>query len=158
MVSRMRHAGYALGRSSLIAGLLAAGLLIGGAISLGTPTYASNHAVLTASHPCNAKTAKKKVTVKATNGLKFVPATVCLKKGGKVTWHNTGDIPHTTTDKATLASRPKDAVLPQGASSWNHPLKPGKSWSHRFTVAGTYKYFCVPHEDLGMLGRIKVVK
>ena len=94
----------------------------------------------------------------ASNALKFTPQIVCLKKGGTITWDNTGNIPHTTTDEASLASSPSDAVVPVGAKGWNHHLLAGKTWSHKFTVAGTYKYFCIPHETLGMVGTIKVVK
>ena len=32
-----------------------------------------------------------------------------------------------------------------------------KTYSLKFTVAGTYKYFCIPHELLGMVGQITVV-
>lgn len=140
------------------AGIVAIGLALVAAGSFGTAVSASNRLVLLASHSCTAKTAKEKVTIDATNALKFVPATVCLKKGGTVTWDNTGDIAHTTTDEASLASSPSDAAVPKSAKGWNHRLPAGKSWSHKFTVAGKYKYFCVPHETLGMLGTITVVK
>ncbi len=126
-------------------------------VSLLAPASARVQARLLADG-CSPKTAKAKVTVDATNALKFSPAKVCLKKGGKVTWRNTGSVSHTTTDEASLAANAKDAELPTGATGWNHTLSPGKSWSHKFTVVGTYKYFCIPHEQLGMLGKIVVVK
>lgn len=106
---------------------------------------------------CTASSAQTSVTVDATNSLKFVPASVCLKAGGTITWKNVGNIFHTTTDDKSLAANPADSALPSGAASWNHPLNPGASYSLKFTVAGTYKYFCIPHETLGMLGQITVV-
>ena len=106
---------------------------------------------------CTAANAQTAVTVDATNALKFVPATVCLKVGGTITWKNVGNIFHTTTDEKALAANPANAELPAGATGWNHPLNPGASYSLKFTVAGTYKYFCIPHESLGMLGQITVV-
>ncbi|HVD03979.1 MAG TPA: plastocyanin/azurin family copper-binding protein [Candidatus Dormibacteraeota bacterium] len=106
---------------------------------------------------CTAASAQTAVTVDATDGLKFVPASVCLKVGGTITWKNTGTIVHTTTDEASLAANPSDAAVPTGATGWNNPLNPGGSFSLKLSVAGTYKYFCIPHESLGMLGQITVV-
>lgn len=106
---------------------------------------------------CSFATAQSAVTVDATDALKFSPASICLKVGGKVTWKNTGTIAHTTTDEASLAAKASDAALPSGATGWNHPLGPGTSFTLKFTVAGLYKYFCIPHETLGMLGQITVV-
>lgn len=111
----------------------------------------------TSSGGCTATNAQSAVTVDATNSLKFVPASVCLKAGGTITWKNVGNLPHTTTDEASLAANPADAALPSGASPWNHPLNPGVPFSLKLTVPGTYKYFCIPHELLGMLGQITVV-
>ncbi len=111
----------------------------------------------TSSGGCTAASAQSAVTVDATNSLKFVPASVCLKAGGTITWKNVGNIFHTTTDSSSLAANPADAALPSGASSWNQPLNPGGSFSLKLTVPGTYKYFCIPHESLGMLGQITVV-
>lgn len=142
-------------RAAVVAGL---GVALGAAGSSGTVVSASNRTVLLASHACTAKTAKHHVTVDATNVLKFVPANVCLKKGGTVTWHNTGTVMHTTTDDPKVASKPMDAAKPHGAKDWNHPLPPEATWSHKFKVVGNYRYFCIPHETLGMRGTIKVVK
>jgi len=97
------------------------------------------------------------VTIDATDSLRFVPATVCLKVGGTITWKNTGTVLHTVTDESSLAASAADAAVPSGATGWNHSLPPGSSWTLKFTVAGLYKYFCIPHETLGMLGKITVV-
>ena len=107
---------------------------------------------------CTAATAKSSVTVDATTSLKFIPATVCLKAGGTVTWVNTGAIPHTTTDEPNLASNKANAALPAGATGWNDLLPhSGSKASVTLKTPGTYKYFCIPHELLGMLGQITVV-
>jgi plastocyanin len=107
---------------------------------------------------CTAATAKSAVTVDAGDDLKFSPSAVCLKVGGTVTWKNTGDISHSVTDDSADAAVASDAELPSGAKPWDHdPLSGGASWSLKLTVAGTYKYFCIPHETLGMLGSITVV-
>ncbi|HEY6538347.1 MAG TPA: plastocyanin/azurin family copper-binding protein [Candidatus Dormibacteraeota bacterium] len=106
---------------------------------------------------CTAATAQSTVTIAAGNDLKFSPSSACLKVGGTVTWKNSGDITHTTTDDTADAAVASDAALPSGAASWNHQLPGGASWSLKLTVAGTYKYFCIPHETLGMVGSITVV-
>ena len=106
---------------------------------------------------CTSADAQSAVTIDATNSLKFVPATACLKAGGTVTWKSTSDITHTTTDEPSLAAVASDSALPKGAAGWNHVLAAGSSFSLKLTVAGTYKYFCIPHETLGMVASITVV-
>ncbi|MFZ0994364.1 MAG: plastocyanin/azurin family copper-binding protein [Candidatus Dormiibacterota bacterium] len=106
---------------------------------------------------CTAANAQSSVTIDATNSLKFVPASACLKAGGTVTWKSTSDITHTTTDEPSLAAVASDVALPKGATGWNHVLAAGASFSLKLSVAGTYKYFCIPHETLGMVASITVV-
>ncbi len=120
-------------------------------------TTSSSSSSSSSSGGCSAATAQTAVTVDATDALKFTPASVCLKAGGTVTWKNVGNIFHTTTDEASLAANSSDAAVPSGASGWNQSLNAGQSFSLKLTVPGTYKYFCIPHESLGMLGQITVV-
>jgi plastocyanin len=120
----------------------------------GQPTSSSSSSTPTG---CTTANAQSSVTIDATNSLKFVPATACLKAGGTVTWKSTSDITHTTTDEPSLAAVASDAALPKGAPGWNHVLAAGASFSLKLTVAGTYKYFCIPHETLGMVASITVV-
>jgi plastocyanin len=37
-------------------------------------------------------------------------------------------------------------------------MKPGMTFDYTFTVPGTYKYLCLPHEKDGMIGYIMVSK
>ncbi|MGH7667695.1 MAG: cupredoxin domain-containing protein [Candidatus Dormibacteria bacterium] len=107
---------------------------------------------------CTAARALSQVTVDATNHFRFVPAKVCLRVGGTVTWVNiTTELDHTSTDEPSLAASAADASLPPGAHGWNLPLPSGKSAHLTFTKPGVYRYFCIPHETLGMLGVIVVV-
>ena len=107
---------------------------------------------------CTAATAKTSITIDATTSLKFAPATACLKAGGTVTWVNTSSLPHTTTDEPSLAANKADAALPAGATGWNQLLPhAGSKFSLTLKTPGTYKYFCIPHELLGMVGQITVV-
>ncbi len=143
------YMGIAIGGIVLLLAACGTGPIPGGATS--QPSAAAS------SSGCTAATAVSSITIDATDALRFVPDTGCLKVGGTVTWKNTGDITHTTTDTPSLAAVASDAALPSGATAWNHQLLPGGSFSLKLTVAGTYKYFCIPHETLGMLGSITVV-
>lgn len=95
--------------------------------------------------------------VKMSDQLKFDPAELTIKKGETVTWQNTGNVVHTCTDDPSLASNKDDAKLPDGAKAWNSgDISGGSEWSHTFDVAGDYSYFCIPHEALGMVGKLTV--
>ncbi len=156
-----------LTRRGFLAGLAAVGALAVVACASGTaspsgttgssttPTVASGSAGTTPTAATGAATAAN--TVKMTDANKFEPASVTIAKGGSVTWTNTSTMPHSVTDDPAKASNKADAQLPSGAPAWDSSLlQPSQTYSHTFDVAGTYKYFCVPHEALGMLGTVIV--
>lgn len=96
-------------------------------------------------------------TVKMTDDNKFDPASVTITKGSTIVWQNTSSAPHTVTFDPSKAVNKSDVELPSGAEPFDSGLiQPGQSFSHTFTVAGTYKYTCVPHETLGMHGTVIV--
>ena len=74
------------------------------------------------------------------NDVSFSPATLRIRAGQTVTWHNGSKLVHTATGS--------------GFDSGN--VGPGGSWSHKFTKAGTYTYICVPHQAAGMRGTVMV--
>jgi plastocyanin len=89
-----------------------------------------------------------------TDDLKYVPDPVTVMKGGTITWKNTAATVHTAADDPSKVTAPADASLPAGAKAWDSgDVQPGGSFSHTFDTAGTYKYFCVPHDAAGMLAR-----
>lgn len=92
-----------------------------------------------------------------TNQLRFTPDTVRIRVGETVRWTNSSDVVHTVTadpDRAFDGSRVR---LPGGASTFDSgDLVPGATFEHTFTVAGEYRYICVPHELAGMLGVVVV--
>jgi plastocyanin len=103
--------------------------------------------------------ASTSVTVNFTADNKYDPASVTVAKGGTVTWTNpsTNTLQHSATFDPSKAVNKADASLPSGVAPWDSGLiDPGKTATHTFTDVGTYKYFCVPHETLGMLGTIIV--
>jgi len=97
-------------------------------------------------------------TVTMTNSAKFTPDSIVISAGDVVLWKNTSDLTHTVTCDPEKAVKEKDVSLPSAAKPFNSGnLKSGESFKKKFTVPGTYHYFCIPHEMLGMKG-IVVVK
>ncbi|HWE04106.1 MAG TPA: plastocyanin/azurin family copper-binding protein [Tepidisphaeraceae bacterium] len=87
----------------------------------------------------------------------FEPKTVTILAGEAVLWRNTSFISHTVTADPALAEKPEDVALPPGAQPFNSGnIKSGDVFEKVFTVPGTYKYFCIPHEHAGMLGEVVV--
>jgi plastocyanin len=86
-------------------------------------------------------------TVHAVGGAtnKFEPATLTVKAGTTVTW--TADGYHSA-----------DSGTPPTVDAKGPIHAPGGFTEHKvtFKTAGTYKYFCVPHASLNMVGEIVV--
>jgi plastocyanin len=99
------------------------------------------------------------IVVRMTKDKSFEPQTITVKTGDTVVWKNVSDMTHSVTDVSALAATPQDAALPPNAKEFNSGLiGPGKDYSYTFTVPGTYKYFCIPHEEAGMIGTVVVSK
>ena len=95
--------------------------------------------------------------VKITDQEMFSPKTLTVHAGDTVEWINSSGAVHTVTDDPTLAATPTDASLPKGAVPFNSGfLKAGRTYRHRFTVPGQYRYFCILHESSGMVGTVVV--
>lgn len=87
----------------------------------------------------------------------FEPATIHIKAGQTVAFRNNALITHTVTDDPTKAMDAKDAALPAGAPAFDSgDLPPGQVYTRTFTVPGTYTYFCMHHEEGGMVGTVIV--
>ncbi|NGM86948.1 hypothetical protein G5B35_06435 [Parapusillimonas sp. SGNA-6] len=87
----------------------------------------------------------------------FNPRGILIKRGQTVRWVNTeaGNV-HTATAYHP-SNQGKPLRIPEGAKPWNSGyLMPGESFSVTFDTPGVYDYFCVPHEQAGMVGRIIV--
>ncbi len=85
----------------------------------------------------------QEVTVRMEDNF-FDPANITVEPGTTVTWVQSGNNPHTTTSYDGLW----DSGLIEGGS--------GGTFSFTFEEPGTYDYFCIPHEDLGMVGSVTV--
>jgi plastocyanin len=92
-----------------------------------------------------------------TNQLRFTPDTVRIRVGETVRWTNSSDVVHTVTADPARATDESRVSLPEGASTFDSgDLAPGATFEQTFTVAGEYRYICVPHELAGMLGVVIV--
>lgn len=90
---------------------------------------------------------------------KFVPEKLRVPVGTTVVWKNTGATLHTVTADAAKAKVASHVSLPQGAKEFDSgPIAPGATYAQTFTVPGTYKYICMPHESDGMIGEVDVTK
>jgi plastocyanin len=85
----------------------------------------------------------QEVTVRMEDNF-FSPANITVEPGTTVTWVQSGNNPHTTTSYDGLW----DSGMIEGGS--------GGTFSFTFKEPGTYDYFCIPHEDMGMVGSVTV--
>ncbi len=87
----------------------------------------------------------------------YSPKTVTISVGDSVEWVNDdpANVHNATTDK-DATDIPKAIQLPNGAKPFNSGLiQVGKRYRYKFTVPGTYRYVCVPHQP-EMVGTIIV--
>lgn len=69
-------------------------------------------------------------------GYKFSPASLTISVGDTVTWTNHDTAPH-------------NIVVTDGPEKFTSPtLQTGQTFSHTFTKAGTYSYYCAIHPDM----------
>ncbi|MDS0223245.1 plastocyanin/azurin family copper-binding protein [Haloarcula sp. S1AR25-5A] len=104
-------------------------------------------------------------TVTMTGDLRFDPADVAIDPGQQVTWVNESGVPHTASaygegipDEASYFASggyESEQAVRQSTSARGF-LERGETYSYTFDVTGTYQYFCLPHEESGMVGRVIV--
>ena len=86
-----------------------------------------------------------------------LPAKVTIKVGETVTWRNKSILVHSVTTDPKRVQNPVNVKSPEGAAPFDSgTIASGKAWSRRFDIAGEYRYCCVPHEILGMVGTLVV--
>ena len=74
----------------------------------------------------------------------FDQANITVEPGTTVTWVQNGQNPHTTTSYDGLW----DSGMIEGGSDG--------TFSFTFEEPGTYDYYCIPHEEMGMVGSVTV--
>jgi plastocyanin len=86
----------------------------------------------------------------------FDPVGLWVPPGQTVRWLLHHDV-HTTA--AYHPSNDQHSLrIPEGAKPWDSGflVEPGAHFDVTFTVEGVYDYYCLPHEQAGMVGRIVV--
>lgn len=87
----------------------------------------------------------------------YDPVGIHIKPGQTIRWTNRdpGNSHTVTTYHPEIFDRPRR--IPAKAKPWDSDyLLPNESYSVTLTVEGVYDYYCVPHEQAGMVGRIVV--
>jgi plastocyanin len=101
--------------------------------------------------------AEADAVVEMTDEWTYEPAKVTIAAGQTIRWECGPTFEHTVTADPDEAENPENVQLPEGAEAFDSgTIKPGESYSRRFTVPGEYRYFCIPHEAAGMVGEIEV--
>lgn len=105
------------------------------------------------------------VTIDMTDGLIYDPDSTAVAPGTTVVWENVGSIGHSITGYGD--NIPDDAEFfasggleSEDAARSAYPdqgdVAGGESYEHTFDVEGTYEYFCIPHESVGMVASLEV--
>jgi plastocyanin len=113
--------------------------------------------------PATGKTWEVKMIGDAT-GYKYDPANLTIKQGDAVKWTVVSGPPHNVSFYAdsipTGAQTQLAANMPNPMSPLTSPLfnNPNESYTVSFAgvAKGTYKYFCTPHQALGMHAQLTV--
>jgi plastocyanin len=106
-------------------------------------------------------------TIDMTDDLVFTPDSTAVAPGTTVVWENVGDIAHSVT--AYENDIPDDAEFfasggleSEDAARNAYPdqgeVGGDESYEHTFEVEGTYEYFCIPHESVGMVASLEVTQ
>jgi len=84
--------------------------------------------------------------------LAFVPGNLSVAAGEKITFKNVAGFPHNIVFD--------EDEVPEGvnADAISHPglIDAGEEWTLTLSKAGTYEYYCEPHQGAGMVGKITV--
>ncbi len=87
----------------------------------------------------------------------FDPVGVLLQPGQTIRWVCDANV-HTTTAYSP-ENQNHSLRIPKDAKPWSSGfLLPGQKFEVKLTVEGVYDYFCMPHEQAGMVGRLIVGK
>jgi plastocyanin len=112
---------------------------------------------LGAAVPALAQAKTVEVAMKQSPKMLFMPAVANIKAGDTVHWSNAYSTSHTVTFDPAKAATPANVALPDGVAPFDSGnIEEDGSFSHTFTVKGTYKYICVYHEAMGMVGTVIV--
>jgi plastocyanin len=103
-------------------------------------------------------------SVSLTSDQAYRPTTLTVGAGATVTFVNESDEAHSTTAYEARIPEGADYFASGGFSSEEEAranlsealIPPGDTYEVTLDVPGTYEYFCIPHEQDGMVGTIVV--
>jgi plastocyanin len=86
----------------------------------------------------------------------FDPLGVLVDPGATVRWTVEANVHTAAAYHPANGDRPRR--IPVGAKPWDsgYLVNPGDTYETTLTVPGVYDYYCLPHEQAGMVGRIVV--
>ena len=107
--------------------------------------------------PAAAQAKTVEVSMRQAPKSRFVPEVVNIAAGDTVKWTNPAFVTHSVTFDPSMAAAKDNVALPAGVAPFDSGnLEEDQSYSHTFTVKGTYKYVCKYHEAMGMVGTVIV--
>jgi plastocyanin len=113
--------------------------------------------VTTGSVAAQAQAKTVEVVVKQDAKTVFDPETVTINAGDTVSWSNPTFVTHSVTFDSSQAQTASNVVLPAGVAPFDSgSMEQDQTYTHQFTVKGTYKYVCKFHEAMGMVGTVVV--
>ncbi|CAO3424764.1 plastocyanin/azurin family copper-binding protein [Azospirillum argentinense] len=87
----------------------------------------------------------------------FDPIGVLVEPGQTIRWINVDPGNSHTSTAYHPVNDGHPLRIPEGAAAWHSDyLLPDQSFELRLIVGGVYDYFCLPHEEAGMVGRLVV--
>jgi plastocyanin len=86
------------------------------------------------------------------NPNRFDPAEITVAPGTTVTWVTVSGSPHTSTSDTGVWDSSNRAQLGDNYTR----LAVGESFSFTFNQVGEYPYYCIPHRNSGMVGKVTV--
>ena len=93
------------------------------------------------------------LTRRATLAFVSQPNKITVAKGETIEFVNNKAFPHNVVFDEDAVP---DGVDVDSLSSYDLLNAPGESHSATFDVAGTYEYYCEPHQGAGMAGKVVV--
>lgn len=86
----------------------------------------------------------------------YEPSSLRISQGTRVIWRNSGALVQSVTNDPQLINGERQ--VPDDAETWDSgPLYTGETFSHTFTIPGTYLYTSRFRTNSEMLGIIEVV-
>lgn len=150
----------------LIAALALAGMACGGGEQAGQQQSDAPPAVApAAAQPAGATGQVHQVRMELRDGTyRYDPATLAIKVGDTVRWLNVNGFPHNVSfyqDQVPAGAADfLRTAMPNQLSPLNGPLLTDSLATYQITFAGapsgTYNYYCLPHEALGMKARLTI--